>query len=294
MGYRSPPAFETLQIRARAVAAFRPVPGSRRGRAGRSPASVRTVRVCRRARGGAARGPAPAPGPCPKLDEGPGSTTSSRPSSHLRRPPPTETRSCAGCTAHTCCSTCATSRPTWCTASPADPALHVIYRDPATTPDHLGRFVILRVNAATDDRSATGNAAEQQRRVGGRAGERGRRNDEPPGVRVGGRACRPGRQHRDRRPGRRAGRSWRRTAGPRPDGRPGSGARRFSRPRAPRPRRRRRRSGPPPRRAGSRGANRSAAASRLSARSIPVNPAMTSTKATPPAGERRSRSGRTA
>ena len=41
----------------------------------------------------------------------------------------------------------------------ADPALHVIYRDPATTPDHLGRFVILRVNAATDDRSATGSPA---------------------------------------------------------------------------------------------------------------------------------------
>ncbi len=41
----------------------------------------------------------------------------------------------------------------------ADPALHVVYRDPATTPDHLGRFVILRVNAATDDRSATGSPA---------------------------------------------------------------------------------------------------------------------------------------
>ena len=41
----------------------------------------------------------------------------------------------------------------------ADPALRVIYRDPADTPDHLGRFVILRANAATADRSAAGSPA---------------------------------------------------------------------------------------------------------------------------------------
>ena len=41
----------------------------------------------------------------------------------------------------------------------ADPALRVIYRDPVDTPDHLGRFVILRANAATADRSAAGSPA---------------------------------------------------------------------------------------------------------------------------------------
>jgi hypothetical protein len=38
----------------------------------------------------------------------------------------------------------------------ADPALQLIYRDPADVPDHLGRFEILRVNAATAERSAAG------------------------------------------------------------------------------------------------------------------------------------------
>ena len=41
----------------------------------------------------------------------------------------------------------------------ADPALRVVYRDPADTPDHLGRFEILRVNAATAERSAGGSPA---------------------------------------------------------------------------------------------------------------------------------------
>ena len=34
-----------------------------------------------------------------------------------------------------------------------------IYRDPANVPDHLGRFEILRVKAATADRSAAGSPA---------------------------------------------------------------------------------------------------------------------------------------
>jgi hypothetical protein len=41
----------------------------------------------------------------------------------------------------------------------ADPALRAIYRDPADVPDHLGRFEILRVNAATAERSAAGSPA---------------------------------------------------------------------------------------------------------------------------------------
>jgi hypothetical protein len=41
----------------------------------------------------------------------------------------------------------------------ADPALTRIYRDPADVPDHLGRFEILRVNAATAERSAAGSPA---------------------------------------------------------------------------------------------------------------------------------------
>jgi hypothetical protein len=41
----------------------------------------------------------------------------------------------------------------------ADPALTRIYLDPADVPDHLGRFEILRVNAATADRSAAGSPA---------------------------------------------------------------------------------------------------------------------------------------
>jgi hypothetical protein len=41
----------------------------------------------------------------------------------------------------------------------ADPALRRVYLDPADVPDHLGRFEILRVNAATTDRSAAGSPA---------------------------------------------------------------------------------------------------------------------------------------
>jgi hypothetical protein len=41
----------------------------------------------------------------------------------------------------------------------ADPALRVIYRDPADVPDHLGRFEILRVNTAAAERSAAGSPA---------------------------------------------------------------------------------------------------------------------------------------
>ncbi len=41
----------------------------------------------------------------------------------------------------------------------ADPALAFVYRDPADVPDHLGRFEILRVKAATADRSAAGSPA---------------------------------------------------------------------------------------------------------------------------------------
>ncbi len=41
----------------------------------------------------------------------------------------------------------------------ADPALRLVYRDPADVPDHLGRFEILRVNAATAERSAAGSPA---------------------------------------------------------------------------------------------------------------------------------------
>jgi hypothetical protein len=41
----------------------------------------------------------------------------------------------------------------------ADPALTPVYRDPADVPDHLGRFEILRVNAATAERSAAGSPA---------------------------------------------------------------------------------------------------------------------------------------
>jgi hypothetical protein len=41
----------------------------------------------------------------------------------------------------------------------ADPDLRVVYRDPADTPAHLGRFEILRVKSATDARSAAGSPA---------------------------------------------------------------------------------------------------------------------------------------
>jgi hypothetical protein len=41
----------------------------------------------------------------------------------------------------------------------ADPALQLVYRDPADVPDHLGRFEILRVKAATAERSAAGSPA---------------------------------------------------------------------------------------------------------------------------------------
>jgi hypothetical protein len=41
----------------------------------------------------------------------------------------------------------------------ADPALRVVYRDPADVPDHLGRFEILRVNATAAARSAAGSPA---------------------------------------------------------------------------------------------------------------------------------------
>jgi len=41
----------------------------------------------------------------------------------------------------------------------ADPALRVVYRDPADEPAHLGRFEILRVKSATDARSAAGSPA---------------------------------------------------------------------------------------------------------------------------------------
>ncbi len=41
----------------------------------------------------------------------------------------------------------------------ADPALRRVYRDPADVPAHLGRFEILRVNAATAARSAAGSPA---------------------------------------------------------------------------------------------------------------------------------------
>jgi hypothetical protein len=41
----------------------------------------------------------------------------------------------------------------------ADPALRVIYVDPADVPDHLGRFEILRVKTATAERSSAGSPA---------------------------------------------------------------------------------------------------------------------------------------
>jgi hypothetical protein len=41
----------------------------------------------------------------------------------------------------------------------ADPALTRIYLDPASVPDHLGRFEILRVNAAIAERAAAGSPA---------------------------------------------------------------------------------------------------------------------------------------
>jgi hypothetical protein len=41
----------------------------------------------------------------------------------------------------------------------ADPALQLVYRDPSDVPDHLGRFEILRVKAATAERSAAGSPA---------------------------------------------------------------------------------------------------------------------------------------